>query len=259
MIRRGLLSVIIVAALALAPPATAERLIVSLSTHRVLINSNFTGTELVLFGAIELADPDILDRRGYDVVVTVRGPQRNFITRRKAQVLGIWINAESREFVEVPAYLAVSSNRPFAEIAETEFLRRSRIGIDYNILTQRIGTDIADVVPQDPFRVGFVRVMRAEGMFSETPNGVTFLSSTHFRTTVPIPGSAPTGTYEVETLLIANGALVTRETTAVEVVKQGFEALVAQAARDQRLAYGLLTALLALLTGLFASLVFRRD
>ena len=47
--------------------------------------------------------------------------------------------------------------------------------------------------------------------------------------------------------------------TIGEVVKVGFEAVVAQAARDQRLDYGLGTALLALLTGLFASLVFRRD
>ena len=43
-----------VAALAEAiSPAAAERLVASLSTHRVMITSNFTGDELVLFGGIE--------------------------------------------------------------------------------------------------------------------------------------------------------------------------------------------------------------
>ena len=43
-----------VAALAAATsPASAERLVASLSTHRVMITSNFTGEELVLFGGIE--------------------------------------------------------------------------------------------------------------------------------------------------------------------------------------------------------------
>ncbi len=36
-----------------ATPAAAERLVASLSNHRVLVTSNFTGAELVLFGAIE--------------------------------------------------------------------------------------------------------------------------------------------------------------------------------------------------------------
>ena len=36
-----------------AGPAGAERLVVSLSNHRVAVTSNFVGEELVLFGTIE--------------------------------------------------------------------------------------------------------------------------------------------------------------------------------------------------------------
>ena len=39
--------------LALGAPAKAERLITTLSTSRVLIQSNFTGTDVVLFGSVE--------------------------------------------------------------------------------------------------------------------------------------------------------------------------------------------------------------
>ena len=43
------------------------------------------------------------------------------------------------------------------------------------------------------------------------------------------------------------------------MVKTGFEQFVANAARDHGLLYGLATALMALLTGWFASVVFRKD
>ena len=36
-----------------SPPARAERLIVSVSNHRVTVTPNYSGEELVLFGSVE--------------------------------------------------------------------------------------------------------------------------------------------------------------------------------------------------------------
>jgi uncharacterized protein (TIGR02186 family) len=247
------------AGLTIGPQASAERLVTSVSSHRVLISSNFTGTDIVLFGSIEDDDKSANREGGYDIVVTVRGPAQTFIARRKARVLGIWVNAESRQFIQVPSYLAVMTSRPSKELGTPDFLRRNRIGIVNHTLQQRIGADYADVVPQDPFRAAFLRVKMDEGLFYEEPTGVTFLTPTLFRATVPIPGIAPTGNYEVETLLLSAEAVIARETTAIEVVKTGFEELFARAAREHGFMYGLATALLALGTGLLANFIFRRD
>jgi uncharacterized protein (TIGR02186 family) len=236
----------------------AERLVTSVSTYRVLISSNFTGTDVVLFGSIEDETPAKRDS-GYDVVVTVRGPPQSFVAYRKERVLGLWINVDSRQFIDVPSYLAVLASRPPSELGTPEFLRRNRIGIANQTLRQRIGTDFADVVAQDPFRVAFLRVKTGEKLFHEEPQGVTFLTPTLFRATVPIPGTAPTGNYEIETLLIHAGQVVARDATAIEVVKTGLEEVVAQAAREHGFIYGLATALLALASGLLASVLFRRD
>ena len=65
--------------------------------------------------------------------------------------------------------------------------------------------------------------------------------------------------YLTEIKLFAGGEIVGRSTTAFEITKAGFEEFVAEAARDHGLLYGLVTALLALLTGWFASVVLRRD
>ena len=247
------------AGLTIGPPVSAERLVTSVSSHRVLISSNFTGTDIVLFGSIEDDEKPANREGGYDIVVTVRGPAQTFITRRKARVLGIWVNAESRQFIQVPSYLAVMTSRPAKELGPTDFLRRNRIGIVNHTLQQRIGADYGDVVPQDPFRTAFLRVKMEEGLFYEQPTGVTFLTPTLFRATVPLPGIAPTGNYEVETLLVSAGAVIAREATAIEVVKTGFEELFARAAREHGFMYGLATAMLALGTGLLANFIFRRD
>src|SRR5947207_10809011 len=95
-----------------APPAAAERLIASVSNHRVMVTSNFTGDELVLFGMIERDGSSPPRRGGYDIIVTVTGPRQNLVTFRKDRLLGIWMNVDSRVFENVPAYLAVLSDRP---------------------------------------------------------------------------------------------------------------------------------------------------
>ena len=242
-----------------AGPATAERLVVSLSNHRVAVTSNFVGEELVLFGTIEPNPITSPLRPPYDLVVTITGPRQTLRTRRKQRMLGIWINADSREFVSVPSYLAVLSNRPVSNIANQDTLRRLQVGLDNFLLPQRIGADVADTVRDDPFRRAFVRLQTQQGLYRESGTAVTFLTPTVFRAAIPMPAAVPTGSYGINAELFADGVLVARTNSALEVIKTGFEQYVADAARDYGLLYGMATALMALLIGWFASVVFARD
>ena len=242
-----------------ASPAFAERLVVSLSTHRVTIAANFIGENLVLFGTIEPDPPSQKLRPAYDLVVTVAGPRMTYRTRRRERWFGIWANVDSREFVRVPSYLAVLSNRPLGEIASPDLARRLQLGLDNYILTQRVGADFADTVRDDPFRLAFIELERDRDLYHEEPAAVTFITPTVFRATIPLPSYTPVGTYTIDVKLLAGGAMLTRTTSAFEIAKIGFEQFVADAARNHGLLYGLATALMALLTGWLASLAFRRD
>ncbi|MCB1412261.1 MAG: TIGR02186 family protein [Xanthobacteraceae bacterium] len=244
---------------AAADRACAERLIVSVSNHRVTVTSNYVGEELVLFGSVESDGPGQPLRSSYDLVVTVSGPKADMVTRRKERRFGIWANADSRQFLDVPAYLAISSNRPIDQIASPDLRRRQQLGLDNVLLTQRVGTDYADVVSTDPFRRAFIRLRTERGLYREATSAVTFLTPTLFRTGIPLPAEVPIGTYEVDIKLFAQGALAARTQTAFEVVKVGFEQFVATAARHHGLIYGVATAMMALMTGWLASVVFRRD
>jgi uncharacterized protein (TIGR02186 family) len=239
--------------------AAAERLVVSLSNHRVQITSNFIGEDLVLFGSITADSETGTARSNYDLVVTVTGPRETFRTRRKERVAGIWVNVDAREFVRVPSYLAVLSNRPVKDIGDGATLRRLQIGLDNFLLPQRIGPDIADTVRDDPYRVAFVRLESEHGLYREVPNAVTFLTPTVFRAAIPLPADVPTGGFAIDVKLFSGGAMVAQTNSALEVIKAGFEQYVADAARDHGLLYGIATALIALFTGWLASVIFRRD
>ena len=259
MLRPLVLTCLALAALALAPPAQAERIVASVSNHRVQVSSSFTGEELVLFGTIERAPNDPQRRSGYDVVATVSGPRQDLVTFRRDRVVGIWVNVDSRVFDTVPAYLAVLANRPLDMITNAETLRRLQLGLSNVVLLQRAAVTIADSAIDDPFRLAFLKLRQKQQLYREATNGLTFLTPTLYRASIPLPAESPTGDYEVDVRLFADGASIARTNSAFEVYKTGVEQVVTTAARDHSLLYGLSTAMMALLTGWFASVVFRRD
>lgn len=262
--RRAAITYMLATASVTVPAMAAERLVASLSSDTVRIASDFTGVELVLFGAIEggpSAAPGIREEAdgGYDIVATVTGPRQSLVTRRKERIFGIWVNADSRSFIDVPSYLAVLSSHPFATIADADTLRRERIGIARTPLPQHIGPDIAEVVPTDPFRQAFVRLKRERGFYMESTDAVTFLTPSLYRAPIKVPAEAQTGRYNVNVKLFSGGAVVSSADVSFEIVTVGFESFMAGAAVNYGLLYGLATAMMALVTGWLASIVFRRD
>jgi uncharacterized protein (TIGR02186 family) len=241
-----------------AAPAAAERLIASLTNHHVMITSNYTGVELVLFGSVEREAASPARSGSYDIVATVIGPREPLRTRRKQRVLGIWVNTAARTFVDPPSYLAVLANRPLEAITNAENRRKLQLGIADTPLPELINNDIGEV-SNDPFRAALVRLMGERGLYSEEVNAVTFLTPTLFRAAIKLPAQVPVGSYTVDVKLFADGNLIAHTDSAFEIVKVGFEQFVVEAARDHGLLYGFATALMALLTGWIASVAFRRD
>jgi uncharacterized protein (TIGR02186 family) len=241
-------------------PAAAERLVTSISRHQVMVNSNFTGTSIVLFGTVEPDTPTSRRRLiGYDLVVTVTGPKQTIVERRKERVLGIWTNMASRTFLNVPSYLAVLSNQPLEQITNAETVRQLQLGIADKLFPQQLGNDIGDVVRDDVFRANFIRLKMQHDLYVQKTNGVTLLTPTVFRAEIQLPAQTPIGNYDVDVKVLAEGALLTRANSAFEIIKVGFEQFVANAAQDYGLLYGLTTAMMAIMTGWFAAVVFRRD
>ena len=108
MSRPSRLALALFAALAcVGGPARGDGVVADLSSHLIAITTGFTGASVVLFGATE--------GRG-DIITVVRGPEREMTVWRKGKVAGIWVNAESVVFGNVPSFYAVAASRPVDEI-----------------------------------------------------------------------------------------------------------------------------------------------
>jgi uncharacterized protein (TIGR02186 family) len=110
-----------------------------------------------------------------------------------------------------------------------------------------------------PFRDALYRLKVQEGLYLEGKRGVTFMTPNIFRSGIPLPATAPPGTYEVEIALFADTVILAKTTTSFELVKTGFEQQVGEVARDWSLLYGIATALTAIIAGWLANVIFRRD
>lgn len=238
-------------------PASAERLIVSLSTNEVAIGSNYTGAQLVLFGVTE-RDAQTADRPGgYDVVVTLRGPRESLTVRRKEALGPVWINRSQQKFVAVPTVLGVFSSRRLEDIASQPVRARLRLGLDEIVQAPEFAIDRGS--DDDPFRQGLIRLKTRDGLWTQTDRGVVFVTKDFFRATLPIPATASIGNYDVEVVLLQEGSMLSRRNASFEVVKTGFEEQITAFSQERSLPYGLLIGAMSLAFGWLASVIFRRD
>lgn len=236
--------------------ARAGNLVADLSFKEIRIESNFTGAEIVLFGALEGESASETDRDRIDIVVQVRGPLESFTSRRKERIAGIWVNSAGRKFQQVPAFLAIASNRPIYDSLPRKLLEQYDIGLD--VLASRLGKE-EGTGPDDPFAKALIRIMQEERLYAENPEGVKFIGDALFRTNVALPSKVPVGEFEANVYLFVDQKLVSRYFTPLTVRKSGFEEFVHGFAFGRPFLYGITAVFLAVVAGLLASALFRRD
>lgn len=247
--RSFMLALVLVAALvALMPgPVRADVVVADLSSHSIGITTGFTGASVVLFGAI--------DGPG-DIVALVRGPERELTVWRKGKVAGIWANAESVTFANVPSFYAVAASRPLDEIVPPSAATLYRIGVR-NLKYEPKSATSPDRARL--FSAALIGVQQRAGLFGGTVGRVAFLGERLFRTTFSFPASVPTGNYLVEIFLVRDKEVVGGQTTPLVVSKVGVDAAVYDFASRRSLAYGVIAVVMAVMAGWLASLPFRNS
>jgi uncharacterized protein (TIGR02186 family) len=235
--------------LACLVPARAEDLVSGVSQDIIQITSNYTGTDIVVFGAVEQAQGP--GRR--DIVVVVRGPDETMTVRRRDRVAGVWVNRDAARFEGLPAYYYLASTEPVARVATPDILARYGIGLQA-LHPSTIGSHH----DPEPFRQAALRHLRQTGLYAEAPGSIDFLSENLFRTRVPVPAGVARGQYNVEVYLFKAGELVSAQSTPLFVDQTGLERRLFNLAHRAPLFYGLACVLMAILLGWISSVLFRR-
>jgi uncharacterized protein (TIGR02186 family) len=241
----GRASSLVVALFLLAVPAHAQQLVADLTDHLVAITTGFHGAAVTLFGAIE---------GGGDVVVVVRGPERQTVVRRKSRNAGIWLNTRSVSFANAPGFYQVFATKQLDQIVPVNLRQLNEIGVD-TLKLPPVGRPNQDEVPA--FRTALIENLQAEGLYGHGTGRVEMLGDKLFRATLAFPPNVPTGTYTVQIFLLRQGDMVAAQTTPLIISQTGLEADLNEFAMDQAVLYGIVAVLAAAVAGWAASLLFR--
>jgi uncharacterized protein (TIGR02186 family) len=227
-------------------------LVPEVSQHEIQVRQGFTGTELLLFGAI-LTPEGSRAGQDYDIVVVLKGPTRSITLREKQRFAGIWINADSAEFRSAPTFFSIASSRPISKIVDAKTAAIYELGLGWLQLSP-IGA--FEPKEQARFAAGLVDLMRRGGLYQENSQGVQVSEQVLYQARIKLPSSVQTGTYTAETFAITKGRVVASAVSRVEVRKLGFERLVAQFAVRQSFFYGLLAVMISVGMGVIAGRLF---
>jgi uncharacterized protein (TIGR02186 family) len=239
-------------ALLLLAGAREPILVPDVSQHEVQLRQGFTGTELLLFGAI--LDPyGFRAGRDYDIVVVLKGPTQSIAVREKRKVAGIWVNAASAEFRSAPSYYAIASTRPIDQIVDDKTAAIYELGLPWLQLSP-IGAIDPQVLAR--FSSGLVDLRMRGGLYRQDSSGVAVSEQVLYQARMKLPSNVPAGTYTAETFAISKGKVVATATTHVEVRKYGVEGALADFAEDGAFFYGLLTVSISILMGWLAGRIF---
>lgn len=227
--------------------ARADGLIADLSHHLIAITTAFSGSDVLLFGALETD--------GSDIAVVVRGPDEPVTVRRKSRVGPIWVNTDSLTFESVPSFYMVAASAPLENLADTDTLRRHDIGTDaLRIDHKDVGSD-----EFESYREALIRRKQIAGLYSSDPIPVQFLGGRLFRANLSFPANVPPGNYNVQIFEFDEGNVVSAQRSVLVVSKVGTEAELFDLAKSHPALYGLASILMAMAAGWTASAVFKRS
>jgi uncharacterized protein (TIGR02186 family) len=239
------------------PPQYSEMIQIGLSTDRITITTDFSGTDLTIFGALNDVDPLYARQNRYDVIVVLEGPNRPVVVRRKDRVLGMWINTQSETFVNVPISYSVSTTRPMQDMAQPATYKRLSLGADFRYLEPQDKQGNPATIEE--FTAALRERKETTGLFSERIGGVQFLSPNLFRATLELAPNVPIGTHRARAFLFKNGVFIRETSAQLAIQKSGVEQSIFQAAHEYSLLYGIFAVALAIATGWLGRLIFSRD
>ncbi|MDP1668180.1 TIGR02186 family protein [Phaeovulum sp.] len=244
-----LLALLLFAAL----PASAETVVAGQSLDEIGITARFDGSEVLIYGAVRRDAPEP-EGPPLEVIVTLEGPSGAVTIRKKTREAGIWINTEQVGVAATPSYYAVASTGPLADILDPAEDVRQRISVP---LAVRAFSGPLEVDDARPFTEALLRIREAEGLYSLSEGTVRLVEGTLFRADFRLPANLVEGTYKTRIFLLRGGKVIDAYRAALPVRKVGIERILFALSRQNPLAYGLLSLVLAVTAGWAASAAFR--
>ena len=232
--------------------AQAEEVVLGMSQNEVAITATFDGSNILVFGAIKRDSP--IPNTPLHVIISIAGPSKPVVVRRKEQRFGIWVNKDTVEVDAAPSFYAIATTGSFQEVlSETEDLRHK---VSINRAIRSVGAPM-DVSNAQSFSDALIRIRREQGLYQSLEGTVALDQQTLFLTTIKMPANLTEGEYRTRIFLTREGKVLNQFETSIDVHKVGLERFLFKLSQENPLLYGLLSIAIAILAGWLASAFFQ--
>ena len=230
--------------------AADEKIVLGLSQDEVSITASFTGSEILIFGAIRRdAPPPQTTELG--VIIAVAGPNVPVEVRQKDRVAGIWVNTDSAAIDIAPSFYAIASSAPLSDVLLP--LEDLHNAISWGRVVRAVGQD---AFAMNEYTEAYMRIKQSNDLFQMLEGAVAIEGDTLFHTAIKLPSNLTEGDYKTRIFLTRDGHIIDSFQTEIPVYKVGIERWLYNLSQNQAALYGLLSLLIAAVAGWAASAAF---
>ena len=245
----------------LLTPSISIALVIGSDQEEIYIDANFSGEELLVFGAF-YSDPSQSRDSKSDILIEVVGPPEDVALRKKDSYFGFWLNSKSVTFRDVPGFYYLSSTSELSD----EFLINNQIGllekkksemIDWSLLTTDWGS-IINQKEKEEFYNALIRTKQNDSLYKQVSDEIEIIDGNLFRSYIDIPNTVPVGEYTVNLHLIIDNEVSQEYSYNFMVTRVGIEEAIYSFSKNYPFFYGLISLIIAIIIGWSGAEIFRR-
>ena len=218
-----------------------------LSQKEIQIQTDFNGKEIIIFGIFQPEENTIL---------SIVGPKKDTRVLKKERFLGFWFNTKKMIYKKLPSLFFIASSSPIKEILNYESIIKEKLYFDellINAITQRNFTEQKNL---NEWGNNLIKIKIEDNLYKEYK--FDNIDDKLFQTRVFFPANSIPGEYKVTIYQVKDNVIVSKKNRIISIKKAGIGEKIYKFAHQQSAAYGLLSILFAVLSGLIAATLFRR-
>jgi len=218
-----------------------------LSQNEIMIETNFDGKEIIIFGLLE---------DNHDTILTIKGPKKKLKLQKKDRYFGVWFNTKRITYSNVPNIFFLASSNKIENILPESKLIQENLSFDGILRNKNYNQNFAFENDQDIWIENFIRIKKEKLFYSKFE--MKKFKDKLFQTSVFFPATTTPGNYTVSIYHVRNNTIMSKEDKIIKVKKSGIGNEIYKFANNNSAAYGFFTIVFAILSGLIAATLFRR-
>lgn len=233
--------IIISMAISCGAAFAAEGLSMHTSPDRITIGTTYDGTALALSGTVP---------QDCAAVIRIIGKRSDTHFKKKGKALGVlWMNLGSVELHDVPNLFLIGTDTATYGDGGPKW---EKLGLGFN----SVKGETDDLIFGE-----FIKLVSGEGLYEIQDGAVKYSKAGkglhNFSAQMELPSSLKKGSYTVEVAAVRGGQVIGRTSRTINAELDGFPAVLASIAYGHELIYGISAVIIAILAGLFMTLIFR--